>query len=137
MSSDSKVHGEIYIDPPLKWGQIRTFMGGNPKAPTRLSESLRLAITENTEDTDDGTIVTKTCDTIYPASMDSAWGVTEALALLGSVSKTHTYNGHFTIVDEYPEFDPRYVEAKRFTVINGRLVKADAVVTYRGWEEVK
>jgi len=137
MSSDSKVHGEITITPPLKWRQIRAFMGGNPNAPTRLSESLRLVIEETTEDTDDGVITTKTCDTVYPASMESHWGVVEALALLGSLSKTHKYNGHFTIVDEYPEFDPGYIEAKRFTIINGKLVKADAVVTYRGWEEVK
>lgn len=137
MSNDNKVYGEITINPPLNWGLIRAYMGGNPKAPTRLSESLRLVIEEATEETDEGTIVTKSCDTIYPASMDSHWGVVEALALMGSLAKDHEFSGEFTIVDENPEFDEKYVEARRYALSDGKIYHAEAQVVWGNYKEGK
>lgn len=122
MGNNMKVYGELNVHPPLSWKQIRAYQASGGL----VRESLRLVIDEEVEETDEGSVVRKTCSVIEVADWENAYGVPGALGLLAKAAPKNEFAGEFTIVRENPEFEENAInpEATRYTISGGQLYSA-------------
>ncbi|MFD5814362.1 DUF6205 family protein [Streptomyces sp. NPDC127038] len=115
----TRVDGEIRIEPPLTWAEIKN----NPLLPEtsagRAEYDVRLKIDEETVDTDDGQLVRKTCSALVPAWDDSfkAYHLVDHVQHMIDAFPGHTFSGRLDCEGEEAG------DLWRVVVRNGRAVK--------------
>lgn len=91
----TSVEGAISITPPLAWNEIKD-NPFNPKS-TQYDDGMdvKLRITEETVDTDEGQLIRRTAATVIPASSESykAYYLVEHLQKLIDKHPGHTFTG--------------------------------------------
>ncbi|MEV4227264.1 DUF6205 family protein [Streptomyces bobili] len=91
----TSVTGEIRIEPPLTWAEIKS----NPLLPEteggRSEYDVRLRIDEETVETDEGQMIRKTCSALVPAWDDSfkAYHLIEHVQFMVDTFPGHTFSG--------------------------------------------
>lgn len=94
MGTNRRYRGEIEIDPPLNWAEIRKVF----ELPRIKSGwEIKLVIDEETKETDDGSVVVRTSNTVVPWTDDAYRGyyVQEALQEVIDACPGHTFTGFF------------------------------------------
>lgn len=100
MGTNSRFRGEITIDPPLNWAQIRKVQEILDKQNRRYE--VTLSIDSSVTETDLGEVITKTCALIEPYTDQPYRGyhVKEALQeIIAAFPKMH-FSGYFDCVLE-------------------------------------
>lgn len=91
----TRVNGEINIEPPLTWAEIKS----NPLLPEteggRSEYDVRLRIDEETVDTDEGQMIRKTCSALVPTWDDSfkAYHLVKHVQQMIDAFPGHTFTG--------------------------------------------
>lgn len=108
------IHGSITIDPPLNWAQIRALP--SPEDIVRVEKKTE-------EQTDEGTMVRRFCDTLVPAyaNLERPGPILKELQKIIYVAgEGHAFTGHFTCVDDdtYEQFRI-YVDQSHAAIVYG------------------
>lgn len=96
MSYETSMHGEIEIDPPILWRDIRgsVFLPENAVKGTRLNRrDIMFLILERTEDTDDGTLTRKEAVALVPTHSSYAGNIDEHLQEVVDAFPDHEFRG--------------------------------------------
>ncbi len=120
------VTGELRIEPPLTWGEIKDnpFL---PDTPAGLAEyDVRLRIDEETVDTADGQLTRKTCAAIEPRWDDSfkAYHLVEHVQTLIDAFPDRTFTGRLECEGEDTG------DLWRVIVRDGRAVKIEPRIVW-------
>lgn len=91
----TRVDGEIRIEPPLTWAEIKTNTLLPETEGGRSEYDVRLRIDEETVDTDEGQMIRKTCSALVPAWAESfkAYHLVEHVQLMIDAFPAHTFTG--------------------------------------------
>jgi hypothetical protein len=115
----TRVDGEIRIEPPLTWAEIKD----NPSIPDtpggRAEYDVRLRIDEETVDTNEGQLTRKTCSALVPSWDDSfkAYNLIEHVQAMIDAFPGHTFTGRLDCEGEESG------DLWRVVVRDGRAVK--------------
>ena len=118
--------GEIRIDPPLSWGEVK----GSPWLSARYGDVMvRLVVEEVTEETDEGTSVftRKTVDAITPANEDEPYKGYKIVTQVQNIVDAYpdrTYSGYISAGGENAG------DLWRLAVKNGRAVKVEPRIVW-------
>ncbi|MFC7817567.1 DUF6205 family protein [Streptomyces sp. NPDC057367] len=122
----TNVTGEIRIEPPLTWSEIRD----NPTLPEtaggRSEYDVRLRIDEETVDTDDGQLTRKTCSALVPAWDDSfkAYHLVEHVQEMIDAFPGHSFTGRLDCEGEESG------DLWRVVIRDGRAVKVTPSIVW-------
>ncbi|WP_370665416.1 DUF6205 family protein [Streptomyces sp. IBSBF 2507] len=122
----TSVTGEIRIEPPLTWAEIKD----NPALPEtaggRSEYDVHLRIDEETVDTDEGQLTRKTCAALVPAWDDSfkAYHLVEHVQEMIDAFPGHTFTGRLDCEGEEGG------DLWRVVVRDGRAVKVTPSIVW-------
>jgi hypothetical protein len=125
MGTNTRVSGEIRINPPLNWIEIQKF-------PDRLISShrgkvdpeIKLKIDEQSVNTEEGELIRRTASEVIPSwnQQYRAYHIEEHLQQIVDLYPQHTFTGYLEGVVEDMGYDGG-PEMWRLTVVNGRATK--------------
>ena len=122
----TSVDGEIRIQPPLTWAEIKDspFLPGSPNDNTNYD--VRLRADEDTVDTDEGQLVRKTCSALLPRWDDSfkAYNLVEHVQAVIDAFPDHTFTGRFDCEGEETG------DLWRVVIRDGRAVKVEPRIVW-------
>lgn len=125
MGYDTNYDGEIRIDPPLTWAEIKD----SPYLPDgawRAGLDVKLRVREETVETDEGTLTRRTADAVVPVTEDAYKGY-EIVATVQKVIDAfpgHTFSGRFDCEGEEAG------DLWRLVVKNGRAIKVQPQIAW-------
>lgn len=106
MGSLQWVRGEITIDPPLNWEEIRKCK------KEKIEWQVRLDVDERQKDTSEGVTMIRTCSRIVPHTEEAYKGYSIGTVLQAIVSLhggKHEISGHFDCWPNDPECPPKRI----------------------------
>jgi hypothetical protein len=114
----TRFDGEIRIEPPLTWAEIKRGPG---------LQDIRLRTVEDTQETDEGRITRVTADAVTPLMEDSYKGysiVEELQSLVDAHGKNHRFVGYISAEGEEAG------DLWRLAVKNGKAVKIEPRIVW-------
>lgn len=122
----TSVDGEIRIQPPLTWAEIKDspFLPGSPNDKTEYD--VRLRADEETIDTDEGQLVRKTCSVLLPRWDDSfkAYHLVEHVQAVIDAFPGRTFTGRLDCEGEETG------DLWRVVVRDGRALKVEPRIVW-------
>ena len=127
MGYNVHVDGEIAIDPPLTWREIKDSQWLPENAPKGRANAVKFKLAEEMVETDDGTLTRRTAVAIVPLMSDAyrASGLVEAVqAVMDAHGDGHTFTGRFDCDGEDAG------DLWRVVLRNGRASKVKPYITW-------
>lgn len=118
----STVEGEITITPPITWGELRRIPGD----PDETWWSVKLPVSEETAETDEGTVIRRYVDKVTPAREDGykAGKLEEHVQEVIDAFPGHVFSGYLEVSGEEPG------DLWRVHVKGGRAIRVDAEIVW-------
>lgn len=123
----TKFEGEIRIDPPLTWREVKD----SPYLPDAAQRTgmvdVKFNVQESVEETDDGTVTRRWVDAIVPLSDSQYKGysiIETVQKIIDQYKGTHTFSGRFDCEGE------ETADLWRLVVRNGRAEKVEPRIVW-------